>query len=154
MKFTWIPAIVMIAIFIPNLFSAFFPMVESIKLKQNKMLEIFEQVGRYGSMFLMCVIIEPFGFSFRSSILFLLWLFIMISCILLYWLCWFIYFKQGRHMIDLFCPRIIPVPMAVLPSFVFVSTGLLTLNPLLSSTAIIFAYSHIKISLESYKQCL
>ncbi len=104
----------------------------------NPVVLTLEQLGRYGSMFLMVFSIGISEFGFRSKGIFLLWLCIHIIFILFYWLLWIFYFKKPRTMISIL--------LAVVPGVLFLNQGILLGHWLLVIFGLVFSISHIYIT--------
>ena len=64
-------------------------------LWNNKIIEVFEQIGRFGCFGFMILIIPGFGFGFSSNEFFSLYLILNTVLIVAYCLIWFICFKKN-----------------------------------------------------------
>ncbi|WP_426348671.1 hypothetical protein ACPWSR_13065 [Alloiococcus sp. CFN-8] len=141
----WINAfgiIIVVLILIPNIIYAFkFKGVEN-KCK-NKIMNFFEQLGRYGSMFFMAFNIGILEYGFKLKVAFLLWIFIMIVLIIAYWIGWLLYFKRPSP----FCA----LTLAIIPSAIFVLSGILSRDYLLLIFGLIFCIGHVYVSYVNYK---
>lgn len=109
----------------------------------NKWMNLMEQVGRYGSMALMVLPIGVWKFGFPSLGDLLLWLFGNGTLLLLYWGCWIPYLrKPGRKL---------AIALAVIPTCIFILSGLTLQHWLLVITGIVFGVGHIYVTLENHK---
>lgn len=107
-------------------------------LYNNKTAEIFEQVGRFGSFILMCIQIPALcgGFAFpEAKALYLCFGFGLAA---LYCIGWAVFWKESSVRKAL--------ALSIIPSAMFISCGILSLNFPLLATALIFAPAHITIS--------
>lgn len=134
--------IIMIIIMIPNI-------VYGIKEKNlknkyhNKVIEITEQIGRFGSMFLMIINI-PFpiyGYLFRNGKL--VYMIIISVLTLLYCFIWILYSKNTTLSKAM--------ALAIIPTLIFLISGILLVNILLIITALFFGIGHITITLNNNK---
>ena len=100
-------------------------------LWNNKIIEVFEQIGRFGCFGFMILIIPGFGFGFSSNEFFSLYLILNTVLIVAYCLIWFICFKKNSIFRAL--------ALSIIPSVIFLTSGSLSRYILLIVTAIIFA---------------
>lgn len=104
----------------------------------NRLLETFEQIGRYGSMALMIVNIPVLyrGFWLENGQL----LYAAVNGVLavLYCVCWIVFRKRNGLARALF--------LSVLPSLIFLYSGVMTAYIPLVFFAAIFAVCHVTIS--------
>lgn len=107
-------------------------------LWNNKINEVFEQIGRFGCFGFMILIIPGFGFGFSSNEFFSLYLILNTVLIVAYCLIWFICFKKNSIFRAL--------ALSIIPSVIFLTSGSLSRYILLIVTAIIFAPCHVIIS--------
>ena len=128
----------MIFIMIPNIIFA-------IKVKdgfenssKNKLVEILEQIGRYGCFAFMLFNIPGTCFGFSSNEIFALYLIVNSILIFAYCLIWIFLFNKNT----LFKA----ISLSVLPSVIFLFSGILSRDILLIISALIFAPCHIFIS--------
>ncbi len=121
--------------------------IYAIKIKsfenkcKNKTMNILEQLGRYGSMFFMVFNIGLYEFGFRSNVAFVIWLFLTILLLILYWLFWFIFFKSPRTTL--------PIMLAILPSAIFIISGVILRHWLLIISGILFSIGHIYVTYQN-----
>ena len=115
----------------------------SIQKKWFKILEIFEQIGRYGCFFCMMFNISGTYFGFSSIFSFRIYLIINGILIFSYCLIWITHFRKNT----LFRA----ISLSVIPSIIFLFSGIISKSILLIIFAIIFAPCHIAISVENQK---
>lgn len=108
---------------------------------QNKTVEILEQIGRFGCFALMVVNIPGTVFGFWSDEAFALYLTVNSLLTLLYCLIWIFCFKKNSMFRA--------VSLSVLPSAVFLFSGIMMRSVLLIAAAVIFAPCHILISVKN-----
>lgn len=108
------------------------------KSKIAKILEIFEQIGRYGCFTMMIFNIPVTYFGFCSDFAFAIYLIVNFTLIFAYCLIWIICFRKN----NLFKA----IALSVIPSVIFLFSGFLSRHLLLIIFAVIFAPSHIGLS--------
>ena len=133
----------MIVIMIPNIVFAVKNKDGFENLWKNKFVELFEQIGRFGCFAFMIVIIPEMGFSFYSKREFILYLIIDTVLLTAYVLIWIFCFKTNRIFKSL--------ALSIIPSVIFLASGILTRYIPLIVSAVIFAPCHILISYENAK---
>ena len=104
----------------------------------NKIVELLEQIGRYGCFCFMMFNIPNTGFGFSSGEAFALYLIINACLVLSYCVIWAICFKKDNMFKA--------ISLSVIPSLVFLFSGFISHSVLLIASAIIFAPAHIFIS--------
>ena len=107
----------------------------------RKLLCWFEQVGRYGSMILMAVPVMVGEFGFAGVTAFLIYAVGNTVLLLAYLVAWGLYFKKvcrGKELV-----------LAVLPTCIFLLSGITLRHWLLVATAILFGVGHIYTVLRS-----
>ena len=134
----------MTAILIPNI-------VFAVKQKDgfenkynNRILELFENVGRYGCFAFMVINVPPLWFGFPSDELFAVYLITNIVLSLAYILIWIIFFRKSGLFRS--------VALSVIPSLIFLLSGILSRSVLLLISALIFAPCHIIISVKNAEE--
>lgn len=128
----------MLFIMIPNIIFTLKNKDGFQNLWNNKINEVFEQIGRFGCFGFMILIIPGFGFGFSSNEFFSLYLILNTVLIVAYCLIWFICFKKNSIFRAL--------ALSIIPSVIFLTSGILSRYILLIVTAIIFAPCHVIIS--------
>ena len=108
------------------------------KSKIAKILEIFEQIGRYACFAMMIFNIPGTYFGFCSDSAFAIYLIVNFILIFDYCLIWILCFRKN----NLFKT----ITLSVIPSVIFLFSGFLSRNLLLIIFAVIFAPSHIGLS--------
>ncbi|MDD3223665.1 MAG: hypothetical protein PHX70_02985 [Clostridium sp.] len=129
--------IIMVIVMIPNIIFA-------IKEKNfeskyhNKVVEITEQIGRFGSMGLMIFNIPllAFGYWFNNGkVVYLVFTGVLA---LLYCFVWFLYFRKSTMEKAM--------SLAIIPTILFLFSGIVQGRVLLIITAILFGIGHIIIT--------
>ncbi len=129
--------IFVVLVLIPNIIYAF-------KIKgqqnrcQNRFMNILEQIGRYGCMFLMVFNIGIAEFGFRSIEMFLVYLLGNLILIASYWIIWAIYFKNPSFWKQ--------ISLAVIPTIIFLLSGITMMHFLLIIFGIIFGVGHVYVT--------
>ncbi len=140
MEFGWINvwgAVIVVLMLIPNI-------VYAIKFKgensrcHNRFLIICEQIGRYACMILMWLPLLIGKFGFGSVIEMVLYPVGNGLLLIAYWLVYARYMKKRSAALA--------ITLAVLPSCIFLLSGLLLRHRLLVAFAVLFAVSHILIT--------
>ncbi|MBE6349008.1 MAG: hypothetical protein E7064_08755 [Spirochaetaceae bacterium] len=116
----------------------------SIQKKWFKILEIFEQIGRYGCFFCMMFDISGTYFGFSSNFSFRIYLIINGILIFSYCLIWITHFRKNNLFRG--------ISLSVIPSIIFLFSGIISKSILLIIFAIIFAPCHIAISILNTKR--
>ena len=135
-------AVIVILVLVPNIIYAT-KYRERKNLCENKAMNIVEQIGRFASIFLMIFHIGVAELGFGSVEAFLVYLFGNIVLLLAYFVIWILFFKKntlGKGM-----------ALAIIPTFLFLLSGLTMRHVLLVCSAIIFGIGHIYVSYINYK---
>ena len=129
--------IFVVILLIPNI-------IYAIKVKDqknrctNKIMNIVEQIGRYGSMFFMVFNIGLAEFGFASVFEFLIYLFGNTVLIITYWIIWVLYFKNQTYAKQM--------SLAVIPTCLFLLSGITLQHYLLILFAVIFGIGHVYVT--------
>ncbi len=128
----------MVIIMIPNIIFA-------IKCKDgfdnkwnNKLVETIEQIGRFGCLGFMIINVPGTWFGWWSDEAFAIYLIVNTILVALYCIIWIICFKKNSVFRAL--------ALSIIPSIVFLFSGIMSTSVLLIVSAIIFTPSHIAIS--------
>lgn len=134
--------IFVILLLIPNIIYAVkYRDVEN--LCKNKAMNVLEQIGRYGSMFLMVFNIGIAEFGFASTNAFLIYFLGSILLMLTYWIMWIIFFVNPSMWNRM--------ALAIIPTLLFLLSGCTLGHILLIITAIIFGIGHIYVTYTNAK---
>ena len=132
-----------IVIMIPNIIFA-------IKCKdgfdnkwKNKPVETIEQIGRYGCLAFMVIDIPGTWFGWWSDEAFAVYLIVDTILVTLYCIIWIVCFKTSNVFRAL--------SLSVIPSILFLFSGIMSRSVLLIVSSIFFAPSHITISYKNAK---
>ena len=106
--------------------------------KTNKKLEIIEQIGRYGCICFMIINIPYTWFGWWSDEAFGLYFIVDITLLIIYCLIWCICFNKNNIFKAL--------SLSIIPSIIFLFSGIMSRSILLILSALIFTSSHIIIS--------
>lgn len=133
----------MIAIMIPNIIFVISNKNGLQNLWENKFIETLEQIGRIGCFSFMVLIIPKCRFGFSSDETFDLYLIANIVLLAVYYLIWIICFKRNSIFRAF--------TLSIIPSMVFLESGILSHYTPLIVAAVIFAPCHIAISYKNAK---
>lgn len=123
-------------ILIPNIFFAFMQKDSFSDLWQNKTVEAFEQVGRYGCIFFMIITIPGTGLKWENLKSFYYLITGLLS--LLYFILFFFLINKKSLVSALL--------LSIIPSLVFLFSGFLRNSIFLMVSALVFTPCHISIS--------
>lgn len=128
----------MVVIMIPNVIFA-------LKCKdgfenrwENKAVEVLEQIGRYGCFAFMVINIPKTWFGWASDEAFALYLIVDVVLVTAYCVIWAVCFKKNSVFRAL--------SLSIIPSVIFLFSGIMSRSVLLMISAVIFAPCHILIS--------
>ena len=110
---------------------------------ENKFIERIEQIGRFGCFGFMIVNIPGTCFGWWSDEAFALYLIADTLLVLLYCLIWILCFKKNSLFRAL--------ALSIIPSILFLFSGIMSRSVLLILSAALFAPSHIAISYKNAK---
>lgn len=134
---------VMICVLIPNIIYAI--KFKGVKNKcTNKIMNIVEQVGRYACMILMVFCIGTRGFGFRSVEECIIYLLGNGFLILLYWIIWILFFIKQKAWKSM--------ALAILPTAIFLLSGITQRYVWLIAGAVIFGVAHIYVTYKNVKE--
>ncbi len=133
----------MVIIMIPNIIFAIKHNDGFLNSYQNKTVEIFEQIGRYGCFALMIFNIPHTYFNFWFE--YALWIYIGVNGILCiaYIAFWIVCGKSDSLLKAL--------SLSIIPSMIFLLSGILLANIPLLLFAVIFSICHISLSYKNAK---
>lgn len=146
MKFGWINlagALLVILILIPNIQYAVKAKNRQIpKTRPPKALVICEQIGRYACMVLMWLPLLVWEFGFSPSALLTVYALGNFALLIAYYVVWVVYTKKPT----------LPTAMtlAILPTAIFLLSGVTLRHPLLIVAAVIFGISHCLITYKTH----
>ena len=129
---------IMLAIMVPNMIFAAKNKDGFQNLWSNKAVELLEQIGRFGCFGFMVLTIPGCGFGFLSDEAFAGYLVIDVVLTAIYCLVWIICFKKNSIFRAL--------ALSILPSCIFIASGVLSCYWPLIISSVIFAPCHIAIS--------
>ncbi len=132
--------IIILLILVPNI-------IYAIKVKdhqnkcQNKFMNVLEQIGRYGCMFLMVFNIGVFEFGFNSVEMIMVYLFGNLILLTSYLAIWVLFLKKPEY------PK--QISLAVIPTIIFLLSGITMMHVLLIIFGIIFGVGHIYVTYQN-----
>ena len=106
--------------------------------RSNKFVEITEQIGRFGCFGFMIINIPKTWLGWRSDEAFAVYLIVDAILVLFYCAIWIVCFKKNSVFRAL--------SLSVIPSILFLFSGIMSRSILLTVSSVIFAPSHIMIS--------
>ncbi len=136
---------IVVIMLIPNLIYAVkFRGVENIC--KNRIMNILEQIGRYASMFLMvfAIGIREFGFNHVNKF-FIYWLG-NIVLLIAYWIIWFLHIRNLKSDKQRIWQGL---ALAIIPTFIFLLSGITLNYILLIISAVIFGCGHIYVTYQN-----
>lgn len=134
--------VIVALVLVPNIVYALRSPGEENRCK-NAVMNLLEQIGRYGSMALMVLPLGVWEFGFPGVAAMLAYFLGNGTLLLAYWLFWAAYF--GRRT-----PRRALV-LAILPTCIFLLSGLTLRHWLLVLVGAAFGVAHIYVTRENYK---
>jgi hypothetical protein len=140
MEFGWINvfgAIIVILMLIPNIVYAIKNKDET-NLCTNRFMNIIEQVGRYACIVFMWLPLIVWKFGFASVFEMVLYLACNGTLLAAYWISFAVYMKRKNMRLALV--------LSILPSCIFLLSGILLRHWLLVGFAVLFAVGHIYVT--------
>ena len=110
---------------------------------RNKTVELVEQIGRFGCFGFMIFNIPGTWFGWASNESFALYLILDALLVALYCILWIVCWKKNGMVKAL--------ALSVIPSVVFLISGIMSRSVLLTVAALLFAPAHILISYQNAK---
>lgn len=144
MEFGWINlmgAILVVIMMIPNILYAL-KATHSEGNSGNKTMELVEQVGRYGCIVLMWLPLFVWKFGFHSVQELLAYIVVNALLLILYMALWTVYFRKRSRRIAL--------ALSIIPTLIFLISGILLRHWALVAAALLFAVGHISITASTH----
>lgn len=104
----------------------------------NKFMNIMEQIGRYGCMFLMVFNIGIAEFGFYSVGAFIIYMLGNVLFMIFYWIIWMFFFYKQSYWKQ--------IALAVIPTCLFLLSGITMRHYLLIAFGVIFGIGHIYVT--------
>ena len=148
MEFGWINlfgAGIIVLIMIPNIIYAAKQKQDETQIKVPRYLSACEQLGRYGCIILMWLPLLVWKFGFGSVEEFLIYLIGNGVLLLCYYLFWMFYSRKRTLSVAM--------ALAIIPTAIFLLSGLLLRHLLLVVVAILFGAAHCMITYMTHKGC-
>ncbi len=143
MEFGWLNvfgACIVALMLVPNIVYALRNKGER-NLCKNRLMNILEQIGRYACIVLMWLPLMVWEFGFASKTAMILYFLCNGSLLLVYWIVFFFYMSEktkGRAL-----------ALAIVPSFIFLFSGILLRHWLLVAFSVVFAIGHIYVTMKN-----
>ena len=122
---------------LPNIYASIFKKELFVNKFDDRLLIKLEKIGRYLCMILMVINIQDLYGGFKSVEAFVAYLGINIILLGLYYIVWFIFYKFNNIYKNMI--------LGIIPSLMFIISGILQNHLLLIISGIVFAYAHLKI---------
>ena len=122
---------------LPNIYASIFKKELFVNKFDDRLLIKLEKIGRYLCMILMVINIQDLYGGFKSVEAFVAYLGINIILLGLYYMVWFIFYKFNNIYKNMI--------LGIIPSLMFIISGILQNHLLLIISGIVFAYAHLKI---------
>ena len=136
--------LVMVAvIMIPNMLFAMKCKDGFVNKWNNKSVETVEQIGRFGCFGFMIINIPGTWFGWWSDEAFAVYLVVDAVLVTLYCVIWAVWFRKSSVFRAL--------ALSIIPSVLFLFSGIMSRSILLTIAAVLFAPSHILISYQNAK---
>ena len=135
--FNYFGIIFIIVLMLPNIYASIFKKELFVNKFDDRLLIKLEKIGRYLCMILMVINIQDLYGGFKSVEAFVAYLGINIILLGLYYIVWFIFYKFNNIYKNMI--------LGIIPSLMFIISGILQNNLLLIISGIVFAYAHLKI---------
>lgn len=148
MEFGWINlfgAGIIVLIMIPNIIHATRQKQDETQIEVPRGLSACEQVGRYGCIILMWLPLLVWKFGFGSVEEFLIYLIGNGALLLCYYLSWMLYSRKKTLSVAM--------ALAIIPTAIFLLSGILLRHWLLVAFAILFGFAHCTITYMTHKGC-
>ena len=148
MEFGWINlfgAGIVVLIMIPNIIYAARQKQDETQIKVPHCLSACEQVGRYGCIIMMWLPLLVWKFGFVSAVEFLIYLIGNGVLSLCYYFFWMLYSRKRTLSVAM--------ALAIIPTAIFLLSGMLLRHWLLVVFAILFGVAHCTITYLTHKGC-
>lgn len=131
-------SVFMVIIMIPNI-------IYAVKCKEgfenkwnNKFVGLMEQIGRIGCVAFMFINIPGTWRGWTSDEAFAIYFLVNVALVIMYCLIWIFCFRKNSMFKA--------ITLSVIPAFIFLFSGIMTMSILLIIAAVLFAPAHILIS--------
>ena len=135
--FNYFGVIFIIVLLLPNIYASIFKKELFVNKFDDRLLIKLEKIGRYLCMILMVINIQDLYGGFKSVEAFVAYLGINIILLGLYYIVWFIFYKFNNIYKNMI--------LGIIPSLMFIISGILQNHLLLIISGIVFAYAHLRI---------
>ena len=128
----------MIFIMLPNIVFAFKNKNAFENKWDNRLIEIIEQIGRYGCFVFMIFIIPGICFGWNSDEAFSVYIIVDVVLVSAYCIMWIVLWKKNNLLKAL--------SLSIIPSALFLFSGIMSRSIPLIISSLLFAPAHIMIS--------
>ena len=135
--------VMVVVIMIPNILFAMKCKDGFVNKWDNKFVETVEQIGRFGCFGFMIINIPGTWFGWWSDEAFAVYLVVDAVLVTLYCVIWAVCFRKSSVFRAL--------ALSIIPSVLFLFSGIMSRSILLTITALLFAPSHIMLSYQNAK---
>ena len=136
--------IFIMVLMIPNIIFAIKCKDRFLNRWNNKVVELIEQIGRYSCFAFMIINVPGTCFGFSSDEAFAVYLIVNIVLVLIYCAIWIVCFRKNNVFRAL--------SLSIIPSVMFLFSGIISGSILLVVASLLFAPSHILISYKNAEQ--
>ncbi len=143
MEFGWLNifgACIVVLMLVPNIVYALRNKGER-NLCKNKFMNLVEQIGRYACIVLMWFPLMVWKFGFASKTAMIAYFLGNGLLLLVYWIVFYLYMKERSRRKALV--------LAIVPSCIFLLSGILLGHWLLVCFAVLFAFGHIYVTIQN-----
>lgn len=133
----------MVGLMIPNIIYALKCKDGFENVWENKVVMLLEQIGRFGCFLFMIFLIPGVDYGFSSPEALVVYLLVNTVLIIAYWIIWIIYFRKNNLFKAL--------ALSIIPSFVFLFSGIMSHYLPLVIMALLFTPCHIVISYKNVR---
>ena len=147
--FSYVGLIFIVLLSVPNVIWSFHQPKDLIKVKENRVLLVFERIGMVTTSICLLVFSDTNfqGWDWRSA-----WLFAACALMLLYEIGWIRYFARGCATRDFYGPLLlIPIPLASLPVAAACLLGIYGRLIWLVIASLILGVGHLGIHIQYYQ---
>lgn len=146
--FSYTGLLFLCCLFVPNILYGMHPPTDGLKIRENRVLLVFERVGQALSTVLVLIFDDLNIHGVRP---WTIWLGAAFLLMALYLLCWGRYFRGGHVSGDFYRPFLgIPLPLAVLPVAALFLLSVYGKVIWLGIAAVILGIGHIGITAQNW----
>lgn len=136
--------VLLVVLMIPNIVYLQKNKTPNIKIKEKPTAEIIEQMSRYGCIIFTLINTGLYEYGFVSQTSIIIWIIVSAVLATAYYVLWFLFFKFGEKLYT-------AVPMAVIPGFMFVFSGIMMRRWVMVFFSAVFWAAHTYVTYQKYK---